>query len=61
MGAGFAVYSPEGTGERVVEIARGQGLRAHVAGHVTTGPRRVVLSEIDVVFEGEDLHLGPRG
>ena len=61
MGAGFAVYSPEGTGEEVVALAEAQGLRAHVAGHVTEGPRRVVLRELDVVFDSSDLDLGPRG
>ena len=61
MGAGFAVYSPEGTGDEVVSLAEAQGLRAHVAGHVTEGPRRVVLRELDVVFGSADLDFGPRG
>jgi phosphoribosylformylglycinamidine cyclo-ligase len=60
MGAGFAVYCPAGSGEQVVDLAQAQGCTAHVAGRVTEGPRRVVLQEIDVVFAGDDLDLGPR-
>jgi len=59
MGCGFAVYCASGSGGDVVRLASELGLRAHVAGHVEDGPRRVVLSEIDVVFEDEDLDLAP--
>jgi phosphoribosylformylglycinamidine cyclo-ligase len=59
MGAGFAVYCPSGTGAEVVRLAGELGLTAHVAGAVEAGPRRVVLSEIDVVYESSDLDLGP--
>jgi phosphoribosylformylglycinamidine cyclo-ligase len=61
MGAGFAVYTRAGSGDDVVALAEALGLSAHVAGRVTDGPRRVVLREIDVVFDGDDLDLGPRG
>jgi phosphoribosylformylglycinamidine cyclo-ligase len=61
MGAGFAVYCPSGQGADVVALAEREGLGAHVAGTVTEGPRRVVLSEIDVVFESDDMDLAPRG
>ncbi|MEA2147980.1 MAG: phosphoribosylformylglycinamidine cyclo-ligase [Solirubrobacteraceae bacterium] len=60
MGAGFAVYCPSGQGAEVVALAEREGLSAHVAGTVTDGPRRVVLSEIDVVFESDDMDLAPR-
>ncbi|HLJ02280.1 MAG TPA: AIR synthase-related protein [Solirubrobacteraceae bacterium] len=60
MGSGFAVYCAAGHGEEVAEIARATGHQAHVAGAVTGGPRRVVLAAIDVVFETEDMDLGPR-
>ena len=33
---------------------------AHIAGTVTDGPRRVVLSEIGVVFGSEHMDLGPQ-
>ena len=41
-------------------LAAGLGLTAQVAGVVEDGPRRVVLSEIDVVFESDDMDLTPR-
>jgi phosphoribosylformylglycinamidine cyclo-ligase len=59
MGCGFAVYCAAGAGNRVVELASELDLVAHVAGTVQPGPRRVVLEEIDVVFEDSDLDLTP--
>jgi phosphoribosylformylglycinamidine cyclo-ligase len=59
MGAGWAVYSRRGSGERVVEIAREAGLHAIVAGVVEEGPRRVVLEPIDVTLQGEEMVLAP--
>jgi phosphoribosylformylglycinamidine cyclo-ligase len=61
MGAGFAVYCAAGQGERVASLAADCGLRAHVAGHVLAGARRVVLSPLDVTFESDALDLAPRG
>ena len=61
MGCGFAVYCARGAGAEVVRLAAEHGLRAHIAGGVEEGPRRVILSEIDVVFESDDLDLAPRG
>jgi phosphoribosylformylglycinamidine cyclo-ligase len=60
MGAGFAVYCERGCGEEVVRIASQLSLSAHVAGAVGEGPRRVILEELGVVFEGDDLDLAPR-
>jgi phosphoribosylformylglycinamidine cyclo-ligase len=60
MGCGFAVYCERGAGEAVVQQAAQLGLDAQVAGVVEAGPRRVILSEIDVVFESGDLDLAPR-
>ena len=61
MGAGFAVYCAAGQGERVVSLARQCALRAQVAGRVLAGPRRVVLTPVDVTFESGALDLAPRG
>ncbi|HZU39932.1 MAG TPA: AIR synthase-related protein [Solirubrobacteraceae bacterium] len=61
MGVGMAVYCAGGSGERVVELAAAAGLRAHVAGEVTEGPRRVELPEIGVVLEGAELDFSPGG
>ena len=60
MGCGFAIYCAPGAGEGVVTLATQLDLAAHVAGTVEPGPRRVVLEEIDVVFEDSDLDLTPR-
>lgn len=61
MGAGFAIYLAPGCSERVIELARGLGLTAQLAGLVEPGPRRVFLEEIDVTFEDDDMDLTPRG
>ncbi len=58
---GFAVYCAAGEGEAVVALAAACGMRAHVAGHVVTGPRRVVLPGLGVTFESDALDLTPRG
>jgi phosphoribosylformylglycinamidine cyclo-ligase len=61
MGCGFAIYCAHGAGEAVVARAADLGLRAHLAGGIEAGSRRVILPEIDVVFEGEALDLAPQG
>ncbi len=61
MGAGFAVYCAAGEGDAVVALADACGMRAHVAGHVLAGPRRVVLPGLGVTFESDALDLTPRG
>jgi phosphoribosylformylglycinamidine cyclo-ligase len=60
MGSGFAVYCAQGDGAAAVAHAEQLGLSAHVAGVVDEGPRRVVLSELGVVFESDDLNLTPQ-
>jgi phosphoribosylformylglycinamidine cyclo-ligase len=60
MGSGFAVYCETGEGSAVVAHAEQLGLKAHVAGIVEEGPRRVILSEVGVVFESGDLDLAPQ-
>jgi phosphoribosylformylglycinamidine cyclo-ligase len=60
MGCGFAVYCARGTGAEVVALAAGEGLAARVAGQVESGPRRVIVEPIDVVFESGDMDLAPQ-
>ena len=57
MGAGFALYCSSGAGVRIVDIARGLGLDALVAGRVEEGPREVVLEPLGVRFGGDQLEL----
>lgn len=60
MGAGFAVYTGAGTGERVAEIARSLGYDALVAGIVEDGPRQVVIEPVGVTYADQDMDLTPR-
>lgn len=57
MGSGYAVYCEPGAGERVVELARGVGLSALVAGAVEAGPRRVILDPVGVEYASEELEF----
>ena len=57
MGAGFAVYCAQGSGEAVVALACELGLQALLAGRVESGPRRVVIEPVGVTFEGDELEL----
>ena len=59
MGSGYAVYCRPGSGQRVVSLCSELGLGADHAGTVIDGPRRVVLEQLDVVYESGDLDLTP--
>jgi phosphoribosylformylglycinamidine cyclo-ligase len=59
MGSGYAVYTAAGTGAEVVEIARGLGHEALLAGRVEDGPRQVIVEPIDVVYADAELDLTP--
>jgi phosphoribosylformylglycinamidine cyclo-ligase len=60
MGCGFAVYCAPGAGAEVVRLAGERGLSAEIAGTVEPGPRRVVLGEVGVAFDGDQLDLTPQ-
>lgn len=57
MGAGFALFVPADAAARCVEVARGCGVEASVAGRVEAGPKRLVIEPLDVTFEGASLGL----
>jgi phosphoribosylformylglycinamidine cyclo-ligase len=59
MGSGFAVYTAAGTGSQVVEIARGLGHDALIAGQVEDGPRQVIVEPIGIVYADAELDLAP--
>jgi phosphoribosylformylglycinamidine cyclo-ligase len=61
MGSGYAIYCAKGDAEAVLEIARGLGLSALLAGHVEEGPRQVILEPVDVRFAGDELELSSAG
>lgn len=64
MGAGYAIYTRQGTGESVREIADSLGYDAMLAGRVENGPRQVVIESKDlrapIVFRTEELDLAPQ-
>jgi phosphoribosylformylglycinamidine cyclo-ligase len=57
MGAGFALYVDAADAQQAVEIARGCGIEAWVAGRVEAGDKRVLIEPLDIVFEGSELAL----
>ena len=57
MGAGFACYVTAKSAERAREIAALAGTPLLDAGHVASGPRRVVLEPLGLTFEGESLAI----
>jgi phosphoribosylformylglycinamidine cyclo-ligase len=57
MGSGYAVYCAAGAGVRVVELARGLGFQALVAGSVEAGPRQVIVEPVDVRYDGAELEF----
>jgi phosphoribosylformylglycinamidine cyclo-ligase len=57
MGAGFAVYLPADDAEKVVELAKSNGLNAMVAGKVESGPKQVVIKPKSLVFTADSLEV----
>jgi phosphoribosylformylglycinamidine cyclo-ligase len=57
MGAGFALYLPAGEAARAVEVSRGCGIQAWVAGEVVPGPKRVEIVPLGLIFGAGDLAL----
>jgi phosphoribosylformylglycinamidine cyclo-ligase len=57
MGAGFALFVAAGDAHQVVEIARGLGVAAWVAGTVEAGPKQVLIEPLDISFGHDDLQL----
>jgi phosphoribosylformylglycinamidine cyclo-ligase len=57
MGAGFAVFTQEGSGESICATAASVGLRAIVGGTVETGDRRVILEPLDIEYSSDELDL----
>lgn len=57
MGAGFALFVAAADAERTVEIARGLGIGARVAGQVEAGPKQLLIEPLDIRFGDDDLQL----
>ncbi len=57
MGAGFALFVAHDDAERAVEVARGCGILAWVAGEVRPGEKLLHIEPIGVRFGGDSLAL----
>lgn len=57
MGAGFALYLAPADAARAVEVARGQGVPAWVAGSVEAGPKAVLIEPLNLCFGGDELQV----
>ncbi len=57
MGAGFALFVADGDAARAVEVARGCGIDAWIAGRVERGAKRLVVQPLGIEFTGDELAL----
>jgi phosphoribosylformylglycinamidine cyclo-ligase len=57
MGAGFALFVPAADAARTVDVARGCGIEAWVAGGVEAGPKQLLIEPLDVRYGAEELAL----
>lgn len=57
MGAGFALFVAAGDAERTVDVARGCGIEAWVAGQVEPGPKQLVIEPLGLRFGDDELQL----
>ena len=57
MGAGFALFVPAGDAQRTVEVARGCGIEAWVAGHLEAGPKRLIVEPLGFEYGDDALQL----
>ena len=57
MGAGFALFVASTDAEQTVEIARGAGVNALIAGRVDDGSKQIVIDPLRLTFSGDALHV----
>jgi phosphoribosylformylglycinamidine cyclo-ligase len=57
MGAGFAIFVDAKDAQRTVDVARGCGIEAWVAGALEAGPKQLVIEPLSVRFGDDDLQL----
>ena len=57
MGAGFALFVDAADAEATVAVAVAQGVPAWVAGHVESGPKRLLIEPLGVHFGDDALQL----
>src|SRR4051812_23506157 len=57
MGAGFALYVDGNDADRCVEVARGLGIEAVVAGRAEAGAKQLLIEPLGIRFGDDDLQL----
>lgn len=57
MGAGFALFVRGEDAQRTVDVARGQGIDAWVAGRVEDGEKQLLIEPLNIRFGDDDLQL----
>lgn len=57
MGAGFAIFVPQDTVQKLLEIAEQQGIAAYHAGAVQNGSKQVVIEPLKITFSSESLQV----
>jgi phosphoribosylformylglycinamidine cyclo-ligase len=57
MGAGFALFVAPEQAAATVRAVSGAGIGAWVSGTVETGPRRVMIDPLGIVYESQELRL----
>jgi phosphoribosylformylglycinamidine cyclo-ligase len=57
MGAGFALYLPQGQAAEAQRVARDAGFELSHAGAIEAGPKRVIVEPLDVTYESSDLQV----
>lgn len=57
MGAGFALFVDAADARKCVDVARGLGIEAVVAGRVEAGPKQLLIEPLGIRFGDDDLQL----
>ena len=57
MGAGFAIFVPEGDVVKVLKLAEDHNIKAYNAGVVETGDKKVIIVPKNITFEKESLQV----
>lgn len=57
MGAGFILFVPKKSVNKIIKIAKLMGIKALDAGYILRGPRKVSIEPLNIEFEGNSLQI----
>ncbi len=57
MGVGYALFLPKDQTEFAQKIISESGFKSVIAGQITTGPKKVIIKPLDIVFESNTLKV----